>query len=109
MQVEEIIATLTDEFRIHTRAKLKQAAEPSAWATWFLMPVPGYIEASSYGPVPRREIEWIELDPVEQRLIGRLVPLHHIDHTPQLLQHLAAQEVRFQLVRGRIRISIQTP
>ena len=105
MTVAEAIDALTSQFRIDTRAKFKQDDTPSKWG-WFLVPVPGYVESSAYGPVPTREVEWIELDPIEQRHIGRLVPPQIIDHTPALLQQPAQHGILAQLVEGRIRVSL---
>ncbi|MGY2134867.1 DUF6678 family protein [Hymenobacter sp. HD11105] len=104
MLAEEVIDILTATFRIGTRAKLHHEPAPSAWSSWFLLPVPGYIEASTYGPVPRRDIEWIELNPVEQRYIGRLVPPHILDHTEAILEQLHAQGIRAQVREGLIRL-----
>jgi hypothetical protein len=97
MKAEEIIDALTSQFRIDTRAKFEQDEIPSKWG-WFLVPVPGYIESSAYGSVPTREVEWVELDPIEQRHIGRRVPPHIIDHTPALLQQLAAYGIQSQAI-----------
>jgi hypothetical protein len=89
---------------VATRAKLKEAAVPSKWGTWFLFPVPNYVEASTYGLVPTREVEWIELDPIVQRHIERLIPPQIMDLTPELLQQLGEHGISAQLVDGRIRI-----
>lgn len=105
MTAAEAIDALTSQFRIDTRTKFKQDDTPSKWG-WFLVPVPGYVESSAYGPVPTREVEWIELDPIEQRHVGRLVPPQIIDHTPALLQQLAQHGILAQLVEGRIRVSL---
>ena len=107
MKVEEVIDKLTADFTIATRAKLRNHDTPSAWSRWYILPVPGYIEASSYGPVPKREIEWIELDPVEIWHIGRLVPPKHIDHTPTIYQQLKSHGVNMQIIEGLIRIPLQ--
>jgi hypothetical protein len=73
MKAVEVIDALTTQFRLDTRAKFKQDETPSKWG-WFIVLVPGYIESSAYGPVPSWEVEWVEIDPIEQRRIGRLVP-----------------------------------
>ena len=85
MKAAEAIDVLTSRFAINTRANFYNERTPSKWG-WFLGPVPGYVESSAYGPVPTRDIEWVELDPIEQRHIGRLVPPRIIDHTAELLQ-----------------------
>lgn len=46
-----------------TRARLKPLLDcaPSGWSDWVL-PVDGYFGHLEYGPVPFREIEWVEFD-----------------------------------------------
>jgi hypothetical protein len=105
MTVAEAIDALTSQFHIDTRAKFKHDEIPSKWG-WFIIPVPGYVESSAYGPVLERTVEWVELDPIEQRRIGRLVPLQIIDHTPALLQQLAVYGMRSQVIEGRIRLML---
>jgi hypothetical protein len=105
MKAEEVIDLLTSRFAIDTRAKFRNESTPSKWG-WFLVPVPGYVESSAYGPVPIREVEWVELAPIEQGHIGRRVPPQIIDHTPELLQQLAEYGITAQLVEGRIRIML---
>lgn len=104
MTPAEAIAALNSQFRLDSRAKFKHKETPSKWG-WFIIPVPGYVESSAYGPVLERTVEWVELDPIEQRRIGRLVPPQILDHTPALLQQLAVYGIQSQLVEGRIRIT----
>jgi len=106
MLPEELVNSLTNTYRIRTRAKLQEEALPSPWSTWFMLPVPGYIEAACYGPVPRGAIEWIELDPVEQRAIGRLVPPQVLDHTAAVLQQFASANIAVEWIEGRIRVML---
>ena len=106
MKAVEVIDALTSQFSLDTRAKFKQNDTPSKWG-WFIIPTTGYVESSAYGPVPSREVEWVEIDPIEQRRIGRLVPPHIIDHTPALLQQLAVHGISAQVVEGRIRITLE--
>jgi hypothetical protein len=108
MRAEQVIDALTTRFAFDTRAKFKQDETPSKWG-WFLVPVPGYVESSAYGPVPTREVEWVEIDPIEQRHIGRRVPPQIIDHTPALLQQLAVHDIPVQMVEGRLRIVLGVP
>jgi hypothetical protein len=105
MKATEVIDTLTSQFHLDTRAKFKQADTPSKWG-WFIVPTAGYVESSAYGPVPSREVEWVEIDPIEQRRIGRLVPPLIIDHTPALLQQLTVHGIPAQVIEGRIRIAL---
>ena len=105
MKAAEAIDVLTTRFAVDTRTKFRDEPTPSRWG-WFLVPVQGYVESSAYGPLPVREVEWVEIDPIEQRHIGRLVPPKIIDHTAELLQQLAVHGVPAQVVEGRIRINL---
>ncbi|MGI4734898.1 MAG: DUF6678 family protein [Janthinobacterium lividum] len=106
MKAAAVIDDLTSQFRLDTRAKFKQDETPSKWG-WFIVPTAGYVESSAYGPVPTREVEWVEIDPIEQQHIGRRVPPQIIDHTPALLQQLALHGILSQVVEGRIRILLE--
>ena len=106
MEAAAVIDSLTTQFCLDTQTKFKHKETPSKWG-WFLVPTPGYVESSAYGPVPSREVEWVEIDPIEQRHIGRLVPPLIIDHTPALLQQLAIHGIPAQVVEGRIRILLE--
>jgi hypothetical protein len=105
MEAATVVDLLTTQFRLDTRTKFKHNDTPSKWG-WFLVPTTGYVESSAYGPVPTREVEWVEIDPIEQRHIGRRVSPQIIDHTPALLQQLAGHGILPQVVEGRIRIML---
>jgi hypothetical protein len=101
MEAAAVINLPTTQFRLATRAKFKHEEAPSKWV-WFIIPTTGYVESSTYGLVPTREVEWVEIDPIEQRPIGRRVPPQIIDHTPALLRQLATYGIRSQVVEERI-------
>jgi hypothetical protein len=105
MEAAAVIDLLTTQFRLDTRAKFKHEETPSKWG-WFIIPTAGYVESSAYGPVPTREVEWVEIDPIEQQHLGQRVPPQILDHTPALLQQLAAYNIPSQVVEGRIRITL---
>ena len=58
------IDELTDKFRVRTRAKMHDEPNASNWTNWFVVSVINHVEASSYGPCPVEEVEWIEVDPL---------------------------------------------
>ena len=33
----------------------------TAWQPWVICPVPGYLETGALGPVPVREVEWLDV------------------------------------------------
>ena len=73
------------------RIKWSGDDEESAWQPWVICPVPGYIESGSLGPVPVREVEWLEVsrqdrhgadksDSIEAALNGAGIAFsHHSD------------------------------
>ncbi|RZJ56531.1 MAG: hypothetical protein EOO55_04995 [Hymenobacter sp.] len=105
MSIEETIQDIDSAMGIAIRAKIKEDDVPSNWSRWFIIPVPGYVEASSFGPMPRREIQWLEIDPIEIKHIGRLVPPKSIDHTTDILQILDRASIVSEIIEGRIRIA----
>jgi hypothetical protein len=105
MSIEETIQDIDSAMGIAIRAKIKDDDVPSNWSRWFIIPVLGYVEASSFGPMPRREIQWLEIDPIEIKHIGRLVPAKSIDHTTDILQILDRVSIVSEIIEGRIRIA----
>lgn len=47
---------------------------PTPWQPWMIIPVADYLEVGSLGPVPFREVEWVEVDPERRSEKGRLIP-----------------------------------
>lgn len=43
------------------RVKLLKDDEPTEWSAWLTCPVQGYLELDQYGPVPTKDIEWLEV------------------------------------------------
>ena len=55
--------------------------ELTAWVSNFTFPVKGYVEIPSSGPIENQRIKWIEINPVEEKVLGRLIPPKKILHT----------------------------
>ena len=73
-----------------------------SWEGWLLVPVTGYLETGRVGPVPFREVEWVELDSRQKNERGRLVVA---DQTDELACALARASVEFQVTEGVFRIT----
>lgn len=58
---------------LSSRLKWLFQEELTAWSFWNI-PVAGYIEYGDLGPIAFREIEWLEIDAVEHRRVGALIP-----------------------------------
>jgi hypothetical protein len=71
-------------------------ADRSDWGMLLIVPVPGYLEGPS-GPVPIREVEWVELCSLVVRggVAGR--PLEFVDISESLLAAARAVAPAFEL------------
>jgi hypothetical protein len=89
----------------HCRSRIKwsQCVEPGKWTHFFIVPTDGYIEGR-LGPIPVREVDWVEIDPIALQDVGRLIPQRQIDHTAAWMSYLAQQGIRFQRVESGFRI-----
>jgi hypothetical protein len=67
------IVTITSELRAQCRLKAVGEELPEYWGVLFI-PTSGYLEGGGTGPVPFREIEWVDVQTsvIERR--GRLIP-----------------------------------
>jgi hypothetical protein len=84
------------------RLKIKNEALDAAWSNWLGHPSDTYLEAENQGPYSIKNIEWIEIDPVESRRIGRLVPDKKIDHTEPLIKLLDRVSFPYMITNGII-------
>jgi hypothetical protein len=49
------------------RVKWSGDDDMTAWQPWVICPVPGYVETGSLGPVPVREVEWLDVALVDRK------------------------------------------
>ena len=99
-----LVDKLAGKFQVKTRAKMHGKNSASSWANWFTVPVDNYVEASSYGPCPVKEVEWIEVNPVVEIRVGRLIkPLIH-NYTSEIQEQLAAEHIRFEISGQMLRV-----
>jgi hypothetical protein len=103
LAVEKIIQST----RCETRVKIKTESLPSAWANWFAVPVSGYVELATCGPISIKEVEWIEINPVIEVYQGRLVKNKMLDNTDFVLKSLKKENIRFEINFGLIRVAIR--
>lgn len=83
------------------RLKIKNEALDEAWSKWISSPTDGYLEAEAQGPYSFKNIEWLEIDPVEKRREGRLAPVREIDHSETIIELLEKLSMPF-MVKDRI-------
>ena len=83
------------------RLKIKNETPDEGWSKWLSSPTDNYLEAEVQGPYSFNDIEWIEIDPIEKRKEGRLVPVKEIDHTSVIIKLLEGISFPF-MTNGRI-------
>jgi hypothetical protein len=57
------------------------------------------------GPVPFREVDWVEVDPARMNVKGRLVAADGADRRDSLIAALAGAHLNWALVDDKIRLS----
>lgn len=65
------------------------------WSEWLTFPSNGYGEIIRHGPFLIREVKLIEINPIEVRRLGRLLPDKNVDHSEELEFALNESENRF--------------
>jgi len=80
---------------------------PTQWEPWLIVPVPSYLETGSLGPVPFREVEWVEIDPAHENLSGRLVAAESMERRNALIAALDGAGLHYRLADGKIRFDAQ--
>jgi len=86
--------------------KIKNQSLAVAWSNWIIKPTDHYFEIERQGLYAVSSIEWIEVNPVEERKEGRLVPVKEINHTDEIAQLLEELTIPYMIVEGVIRMYI---
>ena len=90
------IEAIVKEMPISVRVKLKDEALTD-WSSWLTFPSDGYGEIKSYGPFRIVDAEYIELNPIEIKKIGRLVPEKKVNHTEAVAAALLKAEIPYTM------------
>ncbi len=86
------------------RLKIKNESLDATWSNWLTQPSDNYIEAETQGPYSMNDIEWVEINPVEKRAVGRLVPEKEFDHSSAIIKLLEDLAFPFMLTDGIISV-----
>jgi hypothetical protein len=78
---------------------------PSNWSKWIINPSGNYVETETSEPVLISEIDWIEINPIENRRIGKLVADKKIDHSYEIFGLLDDMIVDYLIYNDNIRIN----
>ena len=92
-----------ESFDLLARLKWLFDDELSKWSRW-IIPVPGYLEVLSFGPIPFREIEWLEINPRVEKWRGALVEPEIVDHRSKVVYVLANSRLIYSEHDGVIRV-----
>ena len=67
--------------------KLKIINQPLAteWSKWIISPTESYLETEKQGPYPVTKIEWFDINPIESKDTGRLMPVTATDRSKDLI------------------------
>ena len=95
---EEKVEIINEALMLGLSCRVKLRHEPilDKWSGYLNIPESGYVEPSAYGPYPMRDLEYVLVDPIEQRYIGRLVPDRIIDHTQQVISLFEAEGLQYE-------------
>lgn len=63
-----------------------------------------YLETGNLGPVPFREVEWVEIDLTHRAVRGRLVGLDSNEWRESVLSALSNANLPFSVVDNNIRL-----
>ena len=88
------------------RLKIKNEPLDAPWSNWIIHPSDNYIEAEMQGPYSINDIEWVEIDPVEKRKEGKLIPGKEFDHSAEIIKLFEELSFPFMVTGGIISVYI---
>lgn len=86
--------------------KIKNESSAFVWSNWINKPTDNYFETEQQGPSAVSNIEWIDVNPIEERKEGRLLHVKVHDHTDEITQLLEELTVPYMIVEGIVRMYI---
>lgn len=78
--------------------------ELTEWGQYFNFPTDGYIEIPVIGPIRETQIKWIEIDTVEEIIIGRLVPPKYNNHMNSITRELQDNDIDYSVKDSIIKV-----
>jgi len=79
--------------------------EVSKWGAYLNFPAEGYFEPQHIGPIKINQWKWLEINPIEDIVIGRLVPNKKADHSKEIINYLNENNIPF--LKGEKYIKIE--
>ncbi|MCK6612550.1 MAG: hypothetical protein L6Q78_16105 [Bacteroidia bacterium] len=107
MTKTESIQFLVDFFKevnCSFNVRLTNGKQTSSWDTLFIQPAESYVEFGQTGPVRISELEWIDINPIEQVHLGCRIPDKLIDHTERIITCLDENAIQYTQMDKTIRV-----
>jgi hypothetical protein len=86
------------------KVKLKNIPETNNWDKLFIRPAKSYVEFGQTGPVKISEVEWLDINPIEEIYIGTRVPSKYFDHSDSIKNYLDQHSIQYSIYNNIIRI-----
>lgn len=90
----EVVAKIINDYSVISRVKFRDASETN-WSDRITFPTNGYAELSEFGPFLMGDVIQIEIDPIELKKEGKLLPLRKIDHTSEIEEQLTSAGIKY--------------
>lgn len=88
------------KFRIQTKPNCDEKYQSyiggSGWNNWIGNPTASYIDFG-WEPTPHRMIKQIQINPIEERNMGKLMPSKMINHAKEVCQLLEKLEINYEM------------
>ncbi|MFB9077954.1 DUF6678 family protein [Flavobacterium procerum] len=91
---------------IKFRLKLRNKDKNLTWEDWIINTTGTYIETGHTGPNTIDKIEYIEINPIEEKDIGKLVPKRMINHTLEIIKIIENRNINFEQCENTIKIEL---
>jgi hypothetical protein len=99
------LVTVISTFRPVERVKWSGDDEPSPWEDWIRVSSVSYLETGHMGPVPFREVEWVEIDPRLRNSNNRRVIADEEQWHNELRTALARADLVYSLIDEKLRFT----
>lgn len=86
------------------RLKIKNEPLQVEWSNWLAMPSVSYIEAATQGPYRIGDIEWIDINATEEKIVGQLIAAKYVDHSSAIIKLLESFTFPYMVVDGIISV-----
>lgn len=76
----------------------------SGWSKWLTIPSASYGEVMGHGPFPVRDVRYVEINCIEAKKVGRLIPQREICRSKELEAALVESGISFEKCENVYRV-----